>query len=149
MSLSLHLLFTEFIKHCLPERTPKCNMRVQKKNQNQNNFSDNDERLYCITAAALIKGNCETQTQSAPLPVILDELVKRGFQLDLLFFFLIIISEKEIVFVFFHNSTKQSISITKARWRTWQPYLHREGGATACNLSKNSRVRRSDVFEHN
>lgn len=52
-------------------------------------ISDNDERLYCIAAAAVIKGNCEAQTQSAPLPVILDELVKRGFQLALLYFFLI------------------------------------------------------------
>lgn len=53
-------------------------------------FSDSDERLYCITAAAAIKGNCEAQTQSAPLPVILDELVKRGFQLALLYLFFLI-----------------------------------------------------------
>lgn len=59
---------------------------LQKKNKPKT-FSDNDERLYCITAVAVIKGNCEAQTQSAPLPVILDELVKRGFQLALLYYF--------------------------------------------------------------
>lgn len=50
-----------------------------------------DVRLTCVPFMANPppKGNCEAQTQSAPLPVILDELVECSFQLALLYFFLI------------------------------------------------------------